>query len=382
MVKYHITNILSVFVLSSCAGPMNPFGATTVNMLLNDKTPGASRSISSTIKAQNDILQEDEIAKSQPVSITYFPERQNLHDTHDIFIIVNSKSVELNPNQLRVYWNHIDITESFQSIKDVFYSDKETMIVKLKDIRLLPFIDNDITTYYQTKKDNRIYTKNYKKPECGLNEQTNVAHTGSFKVKQSFLNSVEKISQDNKINPNFILALIAQESGFNPKSVSYAKAIGLTQVTELANVHIRKEHKTWKSDKRINSLPVPIIRAMIKMGKINERNEWRLDKKKSVIGGIEYIKYLVSYWDANSNLLEKVYGPNYNKEKIYTDLILASYNSGPYRIKSKLIQDGISWKSSETIMEARKYIGKIKSYCNYFSNINQEEEYERKTVNF
>lgn len=374
MHKLQTTHLLCAFVLSSCAGPMNPFGASSMNMLLNQKNN--TRNISSI--SSNATVSE----KNSPIRITYYPERQNLHDVHDLFIIVQGKNNHLSPKNLKVFWNHMDISESFGAIKDVYYSDKETMIVKIRDMRLLPFIDNDVTTYYQTENDSKIYSKNYKKPECVLSEKSNISNTGPFRVRKSFVNNVEKISNDNNINPNFMLALIAQESGFNAKSVSYAKAIGLTQVTELANVHIRREHTTWKSDSRINSLPVPVIRALIKMGKITAKNEWRLDKKKSVLGGIEYIKYLISYWNANTELLEKVYGPGFNREKVYTDLILASYNSGPYRIKSKLIEDGNKWKKSETILEARKYMGKIKSYCNYFSNINQEEVYERKTVNF
>jgi len=128
-------------------------------------------------------------------------------------------------------------------------------------------------------------------------------------------------------------------------------------------------------------LPVPIIRALIELGKINSVNEWRLDRKKSVIGGIEYIKYLENYWKGNVALIERVYGTNFNQDQVITDLILASYNSGPFRIKTRLIKDGRAWKQSKTILEARKYVGKIKSYCNHFASNIQEDKYENQAAN-
>ncbi|EQC43770.1 transglycosylase SLT domain protein [Bacteriovorax sp. Seq25_V] len=315
------------------------------------------------------------------VQITFYPEKQNWHDNHDVYVIIKSSKKQLLPQNLRLFWNHKDITTSFKGIREVIFEDKLNMIIKIKDIRLLPFQDNDITAYYMDSESGIVSSTEYQKPECLLKEESNIVNTDPFNVKQSFINLVRTESEKANINPNLLIALIAQESGFNPKAVSYAKAIGLTQVTELANKHILDEHRRWKSDSRIKKLPVPIIRALIELGKINEKNEWRLDRKKSVIGGIEYIKYLENYWKGNITLIERVYGTNFNQEQVLTDLILASYNSGPFRIKTRLIKDGRAWKQSKSILEARKYVGKIKSYCNHFASNIQEDKYENQAAN-
>ncbi|WP_034732800.1 lytic transglycosylase domain-containing protein [Bacteriovorax sp. Seq25_V] len=368
----HTTFILPI-LFTSCAGPTNPFGSETISMFLKSEQD----KVDDYKKLSRSPAQEEE----NKVQITFYPEKQNWHDNHDVYVIIKSSKKQLLPQNLRLFWNHKDITTSFKGIREVIFEDKLNMIIKIKDIRLLPFQDNDITAYYMDSESGIVSSTEYQKPECLLKEESNIVNTDPFNVKQSFINLVRTESEKANINPNLLIALIAQESGFNPKAVSYAKAIGLTQVTELANKHILDEHRRWKSDSRIKKLPVPIIRALIELGKINEKNEWRLDRKKSVIGGIEYIKYLENYWKGNITLIERVYGTNFNQEQVLTDLILASYNSGPFRIKTRLIKDGRAWKQSKSILEARKYVGKIKSYCNHFASNIQEDKYENQAAN-
>lgn len=361
-------------LLTSCAGPTNPFGSETISMFLKSDQDKIDDYKSLTRSP----AQESEDSK---VQITFYPQKQNWHENHDVYVILKSKNKQLLPQNLRLFWNHKDITTSFKGIREVIFEDKFNMIIKIKDIRLLPFQDNDITAYYMDSESGIVSAMEYKKPECLLKEDSIIVNTDPFNVKKSFISMVKEESLKANINPNLLIALIAQESGFNPSAVSYAKAIGLTQVTELANKHILSEHRMWKSDSRIKKLPVPIIRALIELGKINSVNEWRLDRKKSVIGGIEYIKYLENYWKGNVALIERVYGTNFNQDQVITDLILASYNSGPFRIKTRLIKDGRAWKQSKTILEARKYVGKIKSYCNHFASNIQEDKYENQAAN-
>ncbi|OIQ20540.1 MAG: hypothetical protein BM556_00945 [Bacteriovorax sp. MedPE-SWde] len=353
---------------SSCAGPMNPFGSDTANIF--DRANEAPLWKSKRVPAE-----------FSNVDISFFPKRQNWHSSHDFYIILQSKTEKLTINNVKLYWNHKDISKSLFSAKEIVFENEESLIIKVKSLRLMANSENDINAYYVSALNKKVYGQEYKRPRCEFREEMKVTHTTPFKVKPSFIKLVSNESKNHKINPSLMTALIAQESGFNPNSVSYAKAIGLTQVTNLASHHVLKKFRSWKSDRRIKKLPAPLVRAMIKLGKINRNHDWRLDKRKSVKGGIAYLEYLDRYWRGNIELIERVYGTNYDREQIYTDLILASYNSGPYRIKMRLIREGRKWYKSNLIKEARKYMGKIKSYCYHF-NQKKGGGYEKQASNF
>jgi soluble lytic murein transglycosylase-like protein len=363
-----ITNLLSLVLLCSCAGPMNPFGSDTKNIF------SAQRNLS---------IWEGERhpASIDNVEINFYPKKQNWHKSHDFYIILQSENEILNHENIKLFWNHRDITRSLTDVKEVVFQNENNLILKVKGLRLMADKQNDIHAYYVSPKNKNVYGQKYDHPSCIFKSKMTVHNTAPFKVKKKFLKLVESESSKTGISASLMTALIAQESGFNPRSVSHAKAIGLTQVTNLAGHHVLKKYQNWKSDRRIKKLPVPILRTLIKLGKINKRHDWRLDKRKSVIGGLEYLQYLERYWAGNIDLIERVYGTNFDKEQVITDLILASYNSGPYRIKVRLIRDGRKWTQSNLIKEARNYMGKVKSYCYHF---NQETGgyYEKQAANF
>ncbi|EQC52774.1 lytic transglycosylase domain-containing protein [Bacteriovorax sp. DB6_IX] len=355
-------------LLCSCAGPMNPFSSDTKNIFSKNKGLSIWEG-------------ERKPATATGVDISFYPKKQNWHESHDFYIILESDFEILNHNNIKLFWNHKDITPSLNNVKEIVYQNKNNLIIKVKGLRLLANNENDIHLYYVSSKDKSVYGRKYDHPTCEINEQAYVYNTSPFNVKESFIKLVEKESVKKGINPSMMTALIAQESGFDAKSVSHAKAIGLTQVTNLASHHVLKKHQNWKADRRIKKLPVPILRTMIKIGKISKKHDWRLDKRKSVQGGLEYIKYLERYWNGNIDLIERAYGTNFDKEKILTELILASYNSGPYRIKMRLIRDGKLWARSKVIKEAKNYIGKVKSFCYHF-NQNKGGFYENQASNF
>jgi len=363
----HLSRVFAIsYLLYSCAGPMNPFGSDT-KAIFNKKDISIWEG-------------ERRPSSMDQVEIEFYPKRQNWHQSHDFYLIIQSDFEKIDPNNIKLFWNHKDITPSLNNAKEVVFQNDNNLIVKVKSLRLMASSNNDIHAYYISNKDKSVYGREYSHPDCYLKEQKTVINTSPFKVKNKFLQIVEEESKKSGINPALMTALIAQESGFNHKSVSHAKAIGLTQVTNLASHHVLKKHQKWKSDRRVKKLPVPILRSLIKLGKINKRHDWRLDKRKSVVGGLEYIKYLQRYWNGNIDLVERVYGTNFDKELVMTDLILASYNSGPYRIKMRLIREGRKWTQSKVIKEARFYLGKIKSYCYHF-NQNKGGFYEKQASN-
>ena len=57
-----------------------------------------------------------------------------------------------------------------------------------------------------------------------------------------------------------------------------------------------------------------------------------------------------------------------------TDILLASYNSGAYRVKKSIIKNKKEWLFDDSLHEARKYVMNIKSYCYSFDQGNNNEK--------
>ena len=63
----------------------------------------------------------------------------------------------------------------------------------------------------------------------------------------------------------------------------------------------------------------------------------------------------------------------FKKEIPTTDILLASYNSGAYRVKKSIIKNKEEWLFDKSLNEARKYVMNIKSYCHSFKGVNNEK---------
>ena len=102
---------------------------------------------------------------------------------------------------------------------------------------------------------------------------------------------------------------------------------------------------------------------------INSKNDWRLDEKKSIEGGILYLNYLSQYW--NKTEKEDILSDVFKQDIPKTDILLASYNSGAYRVKKSILKNRKDWLFDDSLHEARKYVMNIKSYCYSFRGGNK-----------
>ena len=155
-------------------------------------------------------------------------------------------------------------------------------------------------------------------------------------------------------------------SSFDPKAVSWAKAIGLTQITPLAAEEIDRKGKNWPKVDALGELPVPLIKFKIALGDINERNDWRLNPKTSIKGGVDYLLFIDNYWkkERNKNLLAPLL-----EEDPYADIraIVASYNFGSARVRRGILDSGNRWMDQKKLAGSRKYVNRILGYCHQFS---------------
>lgn len=359
--------LASVFVLlslfSSCAGPTNPWGHYGTRLPSKaSELPVNFRTIGS--------LPDDDIEEA---NIQFYPRRQNLHETSEFSVLIEDLKTIPDNALLSLYYNGTDVTDSWLKKAKISFSNNNTvMTMTFHGVKLLAQKDHDVIIRYQRNPLSKAITQSYLTPSCSLAALEPLGDLGDFTPKEkTYRHLIEGISAQEGVNPSLVAGLIAQESAFNPMAVSHAKAIGLTQVTKGAAHHVLETYENFPSYPDLHTYPVPLIKTMILSGEVNAANEWRLDPKHSIRGGIHYLKLVEDYWLTQEN--HTVMLKNYtDEEDILDDLILASYNSGPYRVKKALMKKGRRWLESDQLNEARKYVRKVKSFCYHFAANNAQ----------
>lgn len=357
LIKYAGLNCL--VLLLGCAGPSNPWGHYGLRLPpQKSEIPVNFRTLASLPKEENE------------ATILFYPARQNFHQTTEFSVFIEDQNSIPDNAQLSLFYNGTNVTNTWLKKAQVELNEKQTlMTLTFHGIKLLAERDHDIVVRYQRNKLSQAINQNYLSPSCSLAALEPLGEWSNKNKKYRHL--IEGISSQEGVNPSLVAGLIAQESAFNPMAVSSAKAIGLTQVTKGAAQHVLDTYELYPTFPDLHTYPVPLIKTMILAGTVNPENEWRLNPKYSIRGGIHYLKFVEDYWLSREN--HQVLLKNYQEEEdILDDLILASYNSGPYRVKKALIKRGRNWLESTELNEAKKYVRKVKSYCYHFAANNNQ----------
>jgi hypothetical protein len=362
--------------LVACAGPATPFGA--IDSILppqfysqygsHELCSGGSSPWNACETYMIDKLRSGDIGevKEPHVDISLNPPRQVWHDLVDFSVDVQSEA-ELIAPEIRVFYNQQDVTEIFLKHAVTSISEDQLSIrYTFRDLQLSSSEQSTISIAFRPNPWVAGAQVDYQEPICLANEQWSIRNTHPFAPDRSILAAIEQLSVNGKLNPSLMAGLIAQESGFEPEAVSWAKAIGLTQVTDQADLELLKRFSDWPRNPDVISLPVPVLKSMIRIGQINPHNEWRLNPERSIQGGIEYLGIVSEYWsrEDNSELLQE---NDLLRPQDYLSVLLASYNSGPARVKSQIGTLGSMWLTSDRLKEARNYVRRIRSYCYHFS---------------
>jgi hypothetical protein len=215
------------------------------------------------------------------------------------------------------------------------------------------------------KSGNLIESFQFQKPICPIDTVMPIVDWSGFGVSPKIKNHFYNLTFQEKINPALIASLVAQESSFNPKAFSWSKAVGLTQITNIAATEIQDIIPKWVNDKRLQSLDYSQSKFYINTGVITAQDDWRLDSKLSLLGGIYYLRHLDKYWSKprHERLLATLENSNAKNE-----VILASYNSGAARVKAQIKKYGKNWLASKNLNEGRNYVQSILSYCHDFTD--------------
>lgn len=346
--------------LMACVGPTTPFGALE----------------SGAIQKSEATTEPRKVAKQSSLQIQFHPKKQVLHDKTDFSVEVISRRPLGRNTKVTVLHNGIDVTKGFLENAHVHKSaDQRKWIFMVEDLRLKTLDPNQIEVKVLDPLTNKLARKQFSAPECSLFDKNSLAHLGPFHAPESYIELIEKVAGEFDSNPSFLAGVVAQESGFDPKAVSWAKAIGLTQMTPLAEEQVFDDVKDWPRYPGINTLSYLSLKSKVMRGVIDDEKEWRLDPQKSLKGGMSYFKYLQDYWnlEANRQVRQKLSG---DENKNLTEIILASYNSGAARVKQALEQKNDQWKQHDSLREAVKYLRRVTSFCYHYGDHEVENDNE------
>lgn len=336
-----------------CVGPTSPFGA---------------------VKSLDTQASDDE-GGNEGFKISFHPSRKYYHHKTNFFIEVESQSQIGENFELKIFHNDYEVSEGFLSTGVAQIStDRKKMVYSMRDLRFKTLDANNVRV--EVYSDGRKVGHSFlPEPECAFFSEDKVVDITPFRAPAHYTKMIEKVATESQINPSLVAGLVAQESGFNPKAVSWAKAIGLTQVTALAEKQIQNTVKDWPQDASIQNLSYVSLKSKIYLNEINPQTEWRLDPEKSLRGGIAYIQYLHEYWSRQDNkkLFDDTLGGGVDT---YAEVILASYNSGPARVKRVIRSRKKMWKKDKSLREAVRYLKKVKSFCFHSSDQGEQNDTE------
>ncbi len=350
---------LCIFTIG-CAGPSTPFGH------VKSLTPVAQVIVPQKNKklASLQLIPSQYLQTSKPVSLSLSPDRQVLHDPMNLTVAINDRKGISHQSKLVVTFNG----QKVKTITDIFIppDDRSKGYFTFRNVRLRDDRENQIwTSYIRTQKDLPISTE-LLPPDCSLDQKQNINHIGDFETPEKTLRAIESLASRSHLNPSLITGVIAQESAFNPKAISWAKAIGLTQVTPIGDEQIQDQFPDWPRSESIKRLPASVLKTMIISNRLTALDDWRLDPDKSIAGGLALMNYMKAYWQRNEAL--QVLNKNMpNHEPDLTSLTLASYHSGPVRVRRAIVEKGADYLTSTDLKEANRYVRRVKSYCYHFS---------------
>lgn len=353
MINTRVHLLISSVVLTGCAGPATPLGAVWA------WSPAQVYREPAAVSKPKDI-------RARGPEIFVSPSNQVLHRPSPVRIIVKDQGGSLEGHKFQVLYNGVDVTRSFFSQSQVRVNEAAgRVIVRNPVLRLSPEEDHRIELRYRSP-SGAVTAIQYRPPACDAFKEEMLLHLGEFTPPNALVNDLQQIVSSSGFNPAFFAGLIAQESSFDPKVVSFAKAIGLTQVTTLADRELRSSTKDWPRYPGIEKISVLRLKAMIMTGRVNAKNEWRLDPELSIRGGVAFAEILANRWSTTDNLAE-IRRTFQNPEAARSKLILASYHSGYARVRRALTRMRKNWIRSRDLREARKYVNSVFSYCNYFT---------------
>lgn len=158
-----------------------------------------------------------------------------------------------------------------------------------------------------------------------------------------YIGMIEKYSKENQLDEELVAAIIKVESGFDPKAVSHADAMGLMQLVP--------DTAKWVADK---------------FGEEYD-SEKIVDPETNIKYGTYYFKYLLNHYHS-------------------VDYAILAYNGGIGNvdewIKNGILTGNDSDYSKIPFAETKNYIRKVKSEYHFYKNVYKDYYKDENSTKF
>lgn len=231
--------------------------------------------------------------------IRFAPGHQNLHGAFSFTATIEDPEGVPDDYHIRILYNNYDVTDRFLSRAKRTFLDLTGRRLQLtfSHLRLPPNKDHKIKLVYYRGSGARPTVAEFRRPTCPVFKlERDVASVPGFQPPTEVLDLINFHATKQKINPNLIAGLIAEESGFDPLAVSNKKAMGLTQITSLGEAEILKTNADFPRYPGLADMSYPFLKIAVLNRQIHAGNEWRLDPSLSIKGGVDYVSRLADYW--------------------------------------------------------------------------------------
>ena len=153
------------------------------------------------------------------VTIDFNPSRQNFHGAFDFKIYIRDELGIHPEHMLKIYYNDVEISQSqYKNFVKATHTDGKGYTLTHYDFRLPVNTIHEIKALYWRDQKTSPLIKSFDEPYCDLQSKSRqIASMGSFSKHYHTFQMIRSVANEQKINPNFIAAIVAKESSFNPE---------------------------------------------------------------------------------------------------------------------------------------------------------------------
>jgi len=190
-----------------------------------------------------------------------------------------------------------------------------------------------------------------------------------------------------RLNPNFVAALMAKESGFDPRATSSVPANGIAQITHIADLDLRiitrdaaawrwmyDEVRRWPRSPVVHDSAATKSRtdSLVRAGTLGARTEYLFDPRLSTRASLFWLRILAHVWTEDSwpgqygtMARTRLAGGGALSESDLLALVTVSYNQGHPYVADLVQRHGRGW-TSHLNEESSDYLERIAKYTAIF----------------
>jgi hypothetical protein len=191
------------------------------------------------------------------------------------------------------------------------------------------------------------------------------------------------------LNPNFVAALVAKESGFDPRATSWVPAYGIAQITHIADLDLREiaakapafrwmapEVESWPRMTVVHDPAASKARtdSLLANGTITPRAEYLFNPRTALRASTFWLRVLATIWSEDEwpgmhgALARRQLGAGADGKIAESDLlalVIVSYNQGHPYVADLLRKHGRDW-TKHLNEESTDYLERILVYTDLF----------------